>query len=497
MSLVAREQLQEEIDEAILQLPKCIGQLAIHSRSPISDLPVEILSNVFVMCTQESVSDLYQLISITHVCRHWRAVAVENPLLWTRIPFIEQADLYYEFLSRSKDLPLHLAFTSQTARELPAFAATLLSTNLHKVKTLTLSLYDSDSTLFLQQTDEHAPVLETLHYSCGGSWLFDGRAPNLREVSVRQCRVNWNWLPFAHITKLQVRNAYPYISLSVLRKLPQLQYLESPDPLPQCPSRFQGEVPTSDLVYLKHLRQIKLLNSSFSGYSFFLNHLRYPPTAHIDLLVQTRIDYNDIFRSSIPPFLPPASHVDIATHRNASAWFFTTSNVKMEVALYQGLGTYCLYTPLRILSAGASIESLRLDMDDYGTPEFFANQKFQWSNILSFLPQVKRIDLNLTTFTRNLLSWLANGRKSRPRFLPLLRSLGVSLKGFDEILASEDLLILRETLKNRKERKCMISEARLTTNLQIVSGEISVLINEMSSLVGAFEWENREVSSVI
>ncbi|KZV59757.1 hypothetical protein PENSPDRAFT_543247, partial [Peniophora sp. CONT] len=47
-------------------------------------------------------------VTITHVCRRWRTIALEDPSLWTDIPFVLSMPWIDAFVSRSTALPIHL-----------------------------------------------------------------------------------------------------------------------------------------------------------------------------------------------------------------------------------------------------------------------------------------------------------------------------------------------------------------------------------------------------
>jgi len=62
-------------------------------RSPLRRLPVEILSAIFIICSSvaqgaRSSSNLNPdnpAVALSHVCARWREIALETPLLWSRL----------------------------------------------------------------------------------------------------------------------------------------------------------------------------------------------------------------------------------------------------------------------------------------------------------------------------------------------------------------------------------------------------------------------------
>ncbi|KAI0277169.1 hypothetical protein BGY98DRAFT_901925, partial [Russula aff. rugulosa BPL654] len=78
---------------------------------PISGLPPEILARVFHVLVHEEppFSRRRNLgwIRVTHVCRHWRQVALDDSSLWARISGTQANTKWIsEMLARAKNAPL-------------------------------------------------------------------------------------------------------------------------------------------------------------------------------------------------------------------------------------------------------------------------------------------------------------------------------------------------------------------------------------------------------
>ncbi|KAJ2919723.1 hypothetical protein MD484_g692, partial [Candolleomyces efflorescens] len=82
--------------------------------APIKQLPPDILQTVFLACLpaigrpQASMTCDHPAVVISHVCRHWRQLAFETPLLWSRIqlvfPYVN-CDPYYPPYHPANDEP--------------------------------------------------------------------------------------------------------------------------------------------------------------------------------------------------------------------------------------------------------------------------------------------------------------------------------------------------------------------------------------------------------
>ncbi|KAH9925563.1 uncharacterized protein B0H18DRAFT_376825 [Fomitopsis serialis] len=91
--------------------------------SPVFSLPPELLSECFHFCAlagtsnPESSSSNYAWIAISHVCHHWRTVALSTVRLWSRVILSSQREWMSELLRRSGQTPLDIfaAFPSTYA----------------------------------------------------------------------------------------------------------------------------------------------------------------------------------------------------------------------------------------------------------------------------------------------------------------------------------------------------------------------------------------------
>lgn len=77
---------------------------AKNAQSRINQLPVEVLSEIFLFCHS---SDDFKWMSITKVCHLWREIALHFSRLWNRINVCD-ARAGKHFLTRTKDTALHL-----------------------------------------------------------------------------------------------------------------------------------------------------------------------------------------------------------------------------------------------------------------------------------------------------------------------------------------------------------------------------------------------------
>ncbi|KAI0060703.1 hypothetical protein BV25DRAFT_1789986, partial [Artomyces pyxidatus] len=92
----------------------CNAQMRRNAFAPISIIPPEILARIFEFhsfdCPPASdhnqAPSLGWIASATHVCRHWREVALDHPHLWGRISFAIGPEWTAEMVLRVKTAPI-------------------------------------------------------------------------------------------------------------------------------------------------------------------------------------------------------------------------------------------------------------------------------------------------------------------------------------------------------------------------------------------------------
>lgn len=74
------KELQRELDDTLAGVRHCDGIFA-----PIRALPHELLLHIFSLVGDTSVLPTADRVTISRVCRHWRAIATSSPDLWSTI----------------------------------------------------------------------------------------------------------------------------------------------------------------------------------------------------------------------------------------------------------------------------------------------------------------------------------------------------------------------------------------------------------------------------
>ena len=221
-------------------------QLKRHYSSLNDIIPDDILISIFHAIVNREFADQAQasdwerqrhqflctmdLIQITHVCRRWRYVSVNDPRLWSHILW-KRPKWSAEMLLRCKGLPITI---DQTIDNHPSIAdmREILS-HLPRTRALRLSGRQNVCRAFDKELSQPAPMLqsatliglEKAYYfwddesSIVPSNLFAGNAPYLRRLVISRYTLSWKAPIISGLRHLEVRmdNPYPYRTISDYR----------------------------------------------------------------------------------------------------------------------------------------------------------------------------------------------------------------------------------------------------------------------------------------
>jgi len=203
---------------------------SLHSRCSaialISVLPPELLARTFRFHALEErpwSNGMKKLgwIGVTHVCRRWRQVALDDSSLWARITgILPNSKWIAEMLVRARNAPLVVPFAVTPVPEV----LSMFTPHIFRIRELRLrNLYRSQD--FQEICALEAPALEhfelgisalnpvTFH-QLGGTTLFRGRAPKLRTLSLSGLSsvIPWSLIPRGQLTQLKITlPSYPWL----------------------------------------------------------------------------------------------------------------------------------------------------------------------------------------------------------------------------------------------------------------------------------------------
>ncbi|KAH9841857.1 uncharacterized protein C8Q71DRAFT_845869 [Rhodofomes roseus] len=158
-------------------------QNRLNALADVSVLSTEILCRIFMYCAPGHVSGFstswprpYGWVCMTHVCKHWRIVALSCTTLWVDLLVTKQYEWMVELLARSKTVPLNVIISpggpdpssyqpllsgKSSLQGLQASCALFLS-QIARIRSLLVKAVPADTAYVLQLLDGPAPQLESL-----------------------------------------------------------------------------------------------------------------------------------------------------------------------------------------------------------------------------------------------------------------------------------------------------------------------------------------------
>ena len=293
---------------------------------PISRLPDELLILIFTQCitAQHEILCHYPIyLSFSQVCRDWRTLALNTPMLWTR-PDFRWPLWAKEMLQRSQDAPLDIKYRVPSGSPCPdpesQGAIVEALSNISRVANLSLRLIPAfDEWQPLDSLEKPAPILHTLSirfYAHSAleedpfpEQVLGGHAPSLRKLTIEGCHFGRTYPLMKNLTFLSLRtHDRPLQSpcslcpttaqmREILSSMPDLQVLRLHNTVP-----FHDPAATSydsSPIKLSRLRSVELA-SPVSNCTNLLSMITFPASAEIRLFCLTKgteDDYISLFSS--------------------------------------------------------------------------------------------------------------------------------------------------------------------------------------------------------
>ncbi|KAF8959455.1 hypothetical protein BDZ97DRAFT_1838166 [Flammula alnicola] len=280
----------------------------------MSKLPLELFSAIFSIFQRETGAWSFERgsnlewIKVTHICRKWREMAINSPNLWTRIPF-DRPRWTTEMLTRSRTDTLivndHLdsLYSKNQASKFEALKA-VFQCHLSRVGEITLRGASRAKQLqFLLQDvpPTSVPRLQSISISGRPSKTSDfvdtitllensmNNTDRLRKLEVLNT-VRWDSRLLNNLTHLTISNDLQNVVkpsqaqfFNALRRMPSLQQLRHGLHGSTIPEYTGGSPPTpTNVVHLHDLESLYLSDTTAAILNV-LDHIRFPPTAALDL----------------------------------------------------------------------------------------------------------------------------------------------------------------------------------------------------------------------
>ncbi|KAG1774785.1 hypothetical protein EV702DRAFT_950235, partial [Suillus placidus] len=274
-SPVLTSKAQKEIDDELVALEERMRALRTrrNSLSPISSIPPELFSTIFVHHAQKTQllhdpdnPNVLSWLIVGHVCRHWRKVALGTPELWAT-PFLNSSKATDEMLMRSKMAPLNL----RIGRRYRMDSIQKVLMHIERLQVVSLLFLHGDTAgcrcimEFINKLSScSAPKLQSLALEVGDKQTpriaipISFPAPNLCNLQINHCDLSWASSVLTGLTVLDIKQLSPECLptldelISALRRMPALHTLAFRDALPTL-SPHTASLPRAPLAMNVHL----------------------------------------------------------------------------------------------------------------------------------------------------------------------------------------------------------------------------------------------------
>ena len=316
-----------------------------HLHSPrlclIDRLPTEILGLIFKCLWRETEPhprlDIEtwpwyhpahpSLVHITHVSHRWREIALDIPLLWSRVDD-RLSSRMLAFLHRSRTSPISLSacFSGSRRGSSGCLVESIPTSCRGRLRRLDVRLEASD--IFTQpRLDFSAPLLQVLTLQCEiytgvnivyHPILFQGETSSLKAMALLHIR---HWLPGNRFPNL----AHLNISYFFMEELPLTVLTHLLANCPRLESLHLGQVwsytlfdldlaPPAAPVRLPHLRSISSCCASLQAMSALVSNLVLPKDVRIRIH-QAPVQQHTTAHENLLPlldFMKPLTHLELA-----------------------------------------------------------------------------------------------------------------------------------------------------------------------------------------
>jgi hypothetical protein len=249
--------------------------------APISILPTEILAHIFHIIVFPVRHQWLGWYRITHVCRRWRQIALDDSTLWAHFSDLPRnKDWIAERLSRARNAPLVIELDGLM---MIGKDSSLLIPHISRTRELYLRNLSSFRPEIVHKiTMQEAPVLECLELSEWGTrrekydLFFKGPLPKLKIFRISHILFPWSLFPRGQLRQLKVTLSHevstmtstipqhdnPSQLIGLLVDSPSLEVLTLDNCLPAMLSKSSG----GQIIYLPRLSRLCLGGVRFSGH---------------------------------------------------------------------------------------------------------------------------------------------------------------------------------------------------------------------------------------
>ena len=293
-----------------------------NNHADTSGLPPELITTILIFVAQmvhDAAGSPRDILRVTHVCHHWRTIALKCSEFWSYIPLQARSptfpDVPNPFPTRSGDKPLKVSLSiTDTEGNFDTLMKDLevilprTSSLLVRFRNDTYSSYIEDA---LDSMESPAPNLESLTFKSDcfegvsgiGPYLFNAELPCLKRLSIGQGILfdssSACFVPT--LTHLNLSFRIPSLLpdfIFALRRMPLIQVCRLADlgwASEYC-DEDSGIDPSGDLVEMSHLRNLEI-SAHPKDIAELCSYLNIPSHADLGLMPQldgVSVQYEDV-----------------------------------------------------------------------------------------------------------------------------------------------------------------------------------------------------------
>ncbi|KAF9792126.1 hypothetical protein BJ322DRAFT_15011 [Thelephora terrestris] len=305
--------MEQEIAAASFRLKSLIN-----SFSPVNRLPPEVFTTILAHRWPGR-----DLISSTHVCRHWRTALLSSASLWAELRCAGEEQTFC-FLQRAKTAPLHVYLRPRFSH---AALRTFIAPQAGRIESLiAYPMIALDTTALCRDLSNPAPKLRTLDIAPHSAsrhhlpTIFRGDLPELRRFSLERAAFDLTKFRTPNLTHFSLQytaHGEPLMAdlLEFLEQAPLLESLVMVAAGPLCDD-VESYDNLDKIVHLPRLSQLKLVGRS--ARSGIICHLALPVGADVTLRAGVMPSQDGITKHFLPSSL---EHIPMA--RNVTVIRFT------------------------------------------------------------------------------------------------------------------------------------------------------------------------------
>jgi len=280
---------------------------------PVNKVPRDVLSGIFAL-----VGTGTDVVSLSHVCRRWRHIALRSPKLWTSIGTRDLTPLLPAFIERSQGAPLdvsvcidsddtrclqRLADLQSVSSSLRSFEVTISGPFTDDVKDVFAHFRSAAAQLTVLSIrfdyDARVPGVESSDGDDTFNLLFGKEHPALSALSLKSLRP-WTGLLSETLTVLALASLYLSANdlYPCLKAVPNLTFLALLNVLATLSDDYTGP---SDPISLDRLRTLYVHQpgGSYKHFGHLMSHLQLPRPSLACILMGECDTLDDDFTSNL------------------------------------------------------------------------------------------------------------------------------------------------------------------------------------------------------